>query len=79
MWPELRTPADRAAVDLTVEDQPAADPGPDGEHHDVRGPPPRAVEVLGQGGDVGVVVDEDREARAASPSGPGAGHPRSGG
>ena len=59
---ELGAGAGRAAVDLAVEDQAAADPGADRQHHRVVGAAGGAVEVLGQGGDVGVVVDEDGQA-----------------
>ncbi len=58
---ELGAGAGRAAVDLAAEHQAAADPGADGQHHRVRLALGGAVEVLGQGGDVGVVVDEDRQ------------------
>ena len=58
---ELGAGAGRAAVDLAVEDQAAADPGPDRQHHRVVGAAGGAEEMLGEGGDVGVVVDEDRQ------------------
>ena len=58
---ELGAGAGRAAVDLAVEDQAAADPGADGQHHHVRLAAGGAEEVLGEGGDVAVVVDEDRQ------------------
>ena len=58
---ELGAGTGRAAVDLAVEDQAAADSGPDRQHHRVVGAAGGAVEVLGEGGDVGVVVDEDRQ------------------
>ena len=41
MWPELGGGAGRAAVELAVDDQAAADPGADGQHHDVGGAPSR--------------------------------------
>ena len=59
---ELGPGAGRAAVDLAAEDQAAADPGADRQHHRVRLALRGAVEVLGEGRDVGVVVDEDRQA-----------------
>ena len=61
---ELGAGAGGAAVDLAAEDQAAADPGADRQHHRVFGAARGAVEMLGEGGDVGVVVDEDRQAGA---------------
>ena len=61
------------AVDLAVEDQPPADAGADREHHHVPRAAARAVEELGEGGDVGVVVDEDREPEPLPASGRGSG------
>ena len=58
---ELAGRADRAAVQLAAEDQPAADPGADRQQHRLVGAPRGARAVLGQRGQVGVVVDEHRQ------------------
>src|SRR5262249_49084169 len=63
---ELGAGPGRATVDLAAEDQAAADPGPDRQHHHVVGAAPGAIQVLGQGRDVGVVVDEDRKPGATT-------------
>ena len=63
-WPSSAARADRAAVELVAQDQPAADAGADGQHHRLAGPARRAGAVLGQRGQVGVVVDEHRQAEA---------------
>jgi len=61
MWPSSAPAPRRAAVDLAVEDQAAADPRPDGQHDHVACPAACPEEELGEGGDVRVVVDVDGE------------------
>ena len=60
---ELRR-ARRAAVELPVQHEPAADAGPDREHDEVLVDDPAAVGRLGQRGARGVVLDVDRQAAA---------------
>ena len=62
--PDLGAGSDEAAVRLAVEDQPAADTGPEGEHDHVVSPS-RADLPLGDRGRVAVVVEGDRDARTA--------------
>jgi hypothetical protein len=59
---ELGPRPGRAAEDLTAEDQPPTDPGADRQHHRRRFAARRPIAVLGQGSDVAVVVEEDRQA-----------------
>ena len=59
--PELSRSAGLAPVDPAVEDQPTADTGADGEHHQAVDADPLAVKGLGQGRHGRIVVDEDRE------------------
>ena len=58
---ELAGGAERAAVELAVQDEPAADPGAERQHDHVPRPPPRAQTVLGDRGGVRVVLERDRE------------------
>ena len=68
---ELRRRAGRAPVRAPVEDEPAADAGPDGEHDEVLDDELVALVRLGEAGERGVVVDEDGQRRGArrAPSG----------
>ena len=59
---ELGAGADRAAVELAAEDQPAADPGADRQHDRLAAAARRPGAVLGERRQVGVVVDEHRQA-----------------
>ena len=59
---ELGTGSVRAAVEVAVDDQAATDPGSEGEQNDVGGAAGGAVTVLGERGEVGVVVHRDRKA-----------------
>src|SRR5947208_4107164 len=52
---QLGPGADRAAVELVAQDQPAADAGPNGQHHRLAAAAGGARPVLGQGSEVGVV------------------------
>jgi hypothetical protein len=52
----------RAAVDLAPEYQAAADPGADGQQHEVLAPLRDPAAMLGEGVQVGVVVERDRQA-----------------
>src|SRR6478735_1089253 len=58
---DLRADAVRAAVDLTVQHQPAADTGADGDQQQVLGVVAGAVHELAPRRGVGVVLDHDRE------------------
>ena len=58
---DLAGGAGRAAVGAAVDHDAAADAGPDGDHHEAVARQARALVVgLGERGDGGVVVDEDR-------------------
>src|SRR5262249_2654569 len=61
--PNLRRPASHTAVDLAVEDEAAADAAADGDVEDRRQPLARAVQRLGEAGDVGVVAERGGQAR----------------
>ena len=56
--PSSAAGADRAAVELVADDQPAADAGPDRQHHRLARAPRGAGAVLGERGRVRVVVHE---------------------
>ena len=58
--PQLGAGASRAPEELAVDDDPAADPGADGQHQRVGGAAGRAKAVLGEHRDVGVVVEIGR-------------------
>ena len=62
MCPSSPAGPDRAAVELAAQDQPAADAGADREHHGLAATARRAGAMLGQRREVGVVVDEHRQA-----------------
>ncbi len=55
---QLPRPASRPPIEPTVEDEPAGDPGPEGEHDRVRGAARGAGAMLGQGRVIAVVVNE---------------------
>ena len=63
--PDLGAGSDEAAVRLAVEDQPAADAGPEREHDHVVRALPGADLPLGDRGCVAVVVEGDRDWRTA--------------
>ena len=58
---ELTAGADRAAVRLATEDEPAADSRAERDHHHVRRATSRASFPLGDRGRIRVVLDRDRE------------------
>ncbi len=64
MWPSSAPAPVAAPVDLAAEDQAAADPGADRQHHRVFGAACGAVEVLCQSRHGRVVVDEDGQTGA---------------
>ena len=65
MWPSSGAAPVCAAVDAAVDDDPAADPGADRDHHErLRDQVEVVVVGLGQRGDGGVVVDEHRHVQA---------------
>src|SRR5262245_15163586 len=61
--PDLGCPASTAAIDLAVDNQPAADAGADGDVNDGRQPLAGAEERLGQAGDVRVVTQDRGQSR----------------
>ena len=64
---DLAGEARRADLDAPVDHDAAADAGAEGDHHDVAVPAGGAQAVLGQHGQVGVVLDDDRATRQPSP------------
>ena len=68
MWPSSPAAPVGTAVELAAEDEAAADAGADREHERVVGAPGGTGPVLGQRGQVGVVVDHDRQAECARPA-----------
>ena len=64
MWPSSARRADRTAIHLPVEDEPAADARAEGEHHHVARSASGADLPLGERRRVRVVVDPDREREA---------------